>query len=86
MELLDIQWWLFKPGIGLTAINDGLVLDCSIDWVVRQAIPQHSKLDSILRSIYEVNGRENCTWCRNREHSLTVYITYMTFRRNKRPS
>lgn len=48
--------WHTLPGIGLAAINDGLLLDSAVDLVVREAIPHHPNLHAILRDLSEVSG------------------------------
>jgi farnesyl diphosphate synthase len=39
--------------IGLTAINDGFLLENAIDLIVRQAIPDHPKMETIIQNIAE---------------------------------
>jgi geranylgeranyl pyrophosphate synthase len=43
--------------VGLTATNDGLLLDNAIDLIVRQAIPDHPKVETIIQNIYEAKRR-----------------------------
>ncbi|KAL3096929.1 hypothetical protein niasHS_002645 [Heterodera schachtii] len=49
--------WYKLPGVGLTAINDGLLLDCGIDTVIRQTIPNHPKMHAILRDFSEAKQK-----------------------------
>uniref|UniRef100_A0A183CH12 Farnesyl pyrophosphate synthase n=2 Tax=Globodera pallida TaxID=36090 RepID=A0A183CH12_GLOPA len=45
------------PGVGLKAINDGLLLDCGIDNVVRRTLPNHPKMYAILHDFSEAKQK-----------------------------
>uniref|UniRef100_A0A914H414 Farnesyl pyrophosphate synthase n=1 Tax=Globodera rostochiensis TaxID=31243 RepID=A0A914H414_GLORO len=45
------------PGVGLKAINDGLLLDCGIDNVVRRTLPSHPKMYAILHDFSEAKQK-----------------------------
>lgn len=46
----------FQPDIGLSAVNDALVLDCSIDWIVRGAMATEkpTMLKAVMQEFREV--------------------------------
>jgi farnesyl diphosphate synthase len=43
--------WYTLPEIGLQAINDGFIIDCGIDKVIRDTIPDHPHKETILSTI-----------------------------------
>ena len=49
--------WHTLPDVGMTAINDGLLLDCGIDNVIRRTIPEHPRMQAILKSIAEAKQK-----------------------------
>ncbi|CAD5232209.1 unnamed protein product [Bursaphelenchus xylophilus] len=85
--------WYMLDGIGLTAINDGLLLDSAIDLLIRTVIPNHPKRDIILRDVYEtkrvtiigqtldslMSGIDGCTWDRYQQvvNHKTSHYTYL---------
>ena len=79
-------------GIGLTAVNDGLLLDNAINIIIRRVIPDHPRLHAILEQIDEAkrktvigqmmdcstNRLEEFTWTRYRAivENKTSHYTY----------
>uniref|UniRef100_A0A1I7ZAZ5 Farnesyl pyrophosphate synthase n=1 Tax=Steinernema glaseri TaxID=37863 RepID=A0A1I7ZAZ5_9BILA len=70
--------WYRRPGIGLGAINDGLLLDTAVDLSIRTAIPNHPNKDAILAALAvtkrktvvgqlidnSIEGLGDCNWSR----------------------
>ena len=49
--------WHTLPDIGLSGINDALLLDNAIDPTIRRSIPQHPRLNAILQMISETKQK-----------------------------
>ncbi|CAD5222847.1 unnamed protein product [Bursaphelenchus okinawaensis] len=85
--------WYKLDGIGLSAINDGLLLDSAIDQLIRSVISNHPKKDAILRDVNETKrvtiigqtldslmaGIDGCTWERYKQvvAHKTSHYTYL---------